>query len=70
MDLRAVTQSAINEAGGGAKLARALKLHRQAVYQWSRVPAEHVFTVEKLTGIPRHKLRPDLYPAERERAVS
>lgn len=67
MNMRAVTKKAIKNAGGGAKLASVLNLKRQAIYQWQRVPAEHVATVEQITGIPRHELRPDLYPAERER---
>lgn len=36
-----------------------------------RVPAERVLDVERQTGIPRHRLRPDLYPdpaLERARA--
>jgi DNA-binding transcriptional regulator YdaS (Cro superfamily) len=52
----------------GAALARALKLTRQAIYQWKRVPSDHVLQVERITGVPRQRLRPDLYPRERERA--
>lgn len=35
-----------------------------AVFKWERgrVPAERVLDVERVTGIPRHELRPDLYP--------
>jgi DNA-binding transcriptional regulator YdaS (Cro superfamily) len=66
MNMRAVTKKAVKQAGGGAKLATALNLKRQAVYQWQRIPADHVNTVERITGIPRHELRPDLYPRERE----
>ena len=58
---RAVKQ-AVRAAGGGVVLARHLHLRRQAIYQWRRVPAEHVLKVERFTRIPRHKLRPDLYP--------
>lgn len=62
--MREAAEVAVEAAGGGAALARALNLKsRQAVYQWSRVPAEHVLKVEKITGMPRHVLRPDLYPA-------
>lgn len=49
---------------GGAKLAKALGLTRQAVYQWQLVPPQHVIEVEKLTGVSRHELRPDIYPEE------
>ena len=39
----------------------------QAIQAWlkkNRVPAERVLAVEKATGVPRHQLRPDLYPPE------
>lgn len=66
MDKRDQTKAmkkAIQQAGGGAALARSLGLRsRQAVYMWDRVPAAHVLKVEVASGVPRHKLRPDLYP--------
>lgn len=45
-------------------LAKALGVTPGAVWQWSqkRVPAERVLEVERITGIPRHEMRPDLYP--------
>lgn len=57
-------QRAIAIAGGGAALARRLTISAQAVSQWSRVPASRVIEVEAATGgqVPRHVLRPDLYP--------
>lgn len=66
-DLRAAVNEAKQAAGGGSKLARALGLRRQAVYQWDKVPPGHVLRVEEVTGVPRHRLRPDLYPEDRER---
>lgn len=38
-----------------------------AICKWERkrVPAERVLDVERITGISRHDLRPDLYPLER-----
>jgi DNA-binding transcriptional regulator YdaS (Cro superfamily) len=47
-------------------IARAIGRSHGAVWQWKEVPAEHVAAVESVTGIPRHKLRPDLYPIARE----
>lgn len=49
-------------------LARDLKLNRSSITLWGlrRVPAERVIEVEKLTGIPRHEIRPDIYPAPAE----
>ena len=46
------------------KLAVELGITHSAVSQWRRVPAERVLAVERLTGVSRHDLRPDLYPQE------
>lgn len=46
---------------GPQELGKALKISRQAVAKWTRVPAERVVDVERATGIPREKLRPELY---------
>lgn len=54
---------AAQKVGGMAQLAAKLGIARQAIYQWSRIPAERVVDVERVTGIPRAELRPDLYEA-------
>lgn len=63
----------LREAGvtNVAELAHRMGLKRQTLYQWERVPERHILTIERLTGIPRHLIRPDLYetytpPAPRE----
>ena len=43
------------------KIAKALGITPQAIYRWSHVPAVHVLTVEKLSGVSRHHLRPDVF---------
>jgi Bacterial toxin YdaS len=43
-------------------VARKLRISRQAVYAWTRVPAEHVLEIAQSTGLTPHQLRPDLYP--------
>jgi len=43
-------------------LAMGLGMTKQGIYLWRRVPAEHVLNVERLSGVSRGKLRPDLYP--------
>lgn len=55
-----------------SKLARGLGITHGAVSQWGSVPAERVLDVEKLTGISRHDLRPDIYgpPIADEQAAS
>lgn len=48
-----------------ASLARLVGVNRSTFLRWEerRVPAERVLDVERVTGVPRHELRPDLYPA-------
>ena len=43
-------------------LAKTLQVTPQAISQWVRVPVMHVLKIEQLTGVPRHELRPDVYP--------
>lgn len=43
-------------------IARELGLTHGTISQWKAVPVHHVLDVERLTGIPRHELRPDIYP--------
>jgi hypothetical protein len=50
------------ERGLISRIAEALGITRGAVSKWNRVPAERVLVVEDVTGIPRHELRPDIYP--------
>ena len=37
------------------------KISPQAISQWDKVPAKRVLEVEKITGISRHVLRPDIF---------
>lgn len=65
-DLAAIARDAIAKAGGGADLARALKVSRASVQKWktTRIPAERVPEVASITGLAPHQLRPDLkWPA-------
>lgn len=52
----------LNERGLRLKIARTLGITHGAVYQWQQIPAQRVLEVERITGIPRSRLRPDLYP--------
>jgi hypothetical protein len=47
--------------GTAARIARAVGISRTAVWNWRHVPADHVLDIEKLLGIPRHLIRPDIY---------
>lgn len=42
-------------------LSKALGLSRAAVSQWSTVPVGRLLDVERITGIPREQIRPDLF---------
>lgn len=58
-------QRAIRLAGGYAAVAQLLRMEsRQAVYMWTRrrLPAEHCINLERVSGVPRHELRPDIFP--------
>jgi len=50
-----------------AKTAKALGITRAAVVKWRQVPPARVHAVSRVTGLPPHRLRPDLFP-EPERA--
>ena len=58
-------EEAARKFGGRSKLAAALGISPQAVYKWQQVPPMRVIAVERLTGVSRHRLRPDLYPQDR-----
>lgn len=63
-DLPEILIEAIEAAGGIKTLARALGINHQAFYSWKEIPPGRVIAIEKITGIPRSRLRPDLYPVE------
>lgn len=65
-------ERAAEKAGGQSALARMLGYTPQAVQRMcatGRVKAELVLKIEKLTGVSRHALRPDLYPKEKAEAA-
>ena len=43
-----------------ARIAEQLGISGAAVRAWETVPLEHLLEVERITGIDRAKLRPDL----------
>lgn len=57
------TQTAIAKAGGQRALARELGISAQAITNWTiiGVAAKQVLNVERVTGVSRYKLRPDIF---------
>lgn len=70
MDFREYTA----QRGQATRIAKALGITHSAVLQWAerQVPAERALDVERLTGISRHVLRPDVFgpPPEGEPAAN
>lgn len=48
-----------------AQLAAIFGVHKTTVMRWEDggPPPERVLEIERATGVPRHELRPDIYPA-------
>lgn len=51
--------------GLSASLAKHLNISKQAVSDWKKVPIGRLADVEDFTGIPRERLRPDLFARRR-----
>ena len=64
--------AAIEVAGSASELAKRLGMVKSAIGNWRRreggVPARHVSTVCRHTGLAPHVVRPDLFPAPGEAA--
>lgn len=57
---------AVSKMKSRSELARKIGVSDVAILYWERgqVPAGRVLEVERLTGVSRHELRPDIYPQE------
>jgi len=51
----------IKFAGSSKALAQMLGVTAQAISQWHRVPPARVMEIERLTGVSRYDLRPDIF---------
>ena len=49
-----------------ALLAQAVGISRQAVRLWRTIPPEHVLLIERLTGVSRYRIRPDIFGPEQK----
>jgi len=52
---------AIEAVGTKYRLAKLLGIWPSSVLRWHHIPSERIIEVERVTGIDRAKLRPDLY---------
>ena len=63
--MRATILKAIEAIGGQKSLAQSLNIHPSLVNQWvcnrRPVAAHHVLSIERITGVSRHDLRPDVF---------
>ncbi|MHA6684466.1 Cro/CI family transcriptional regulator [Mesorhizobium sp. A556] len=55
--------------GTKSRLAEALNITPGAIAQWKQVPPDRAIDVERVTGISRHLLRPDVFGAVPGRAA-
>jgi DNA-binding transcriptional regulator YdaS (Cro superfamily) len=58
-------QMAIEAAGSAAALADSLGVSRAVVslWKWRGIPPGHCLKIHRITNVPLHQLRPDIYPA-------
>jgi DNA-binding transcriptional regulator YdaS (Cro superfamily) len=56
---------ACEKAGGVRALGRAIGINYQNIQSWKTIPAHWIVPIEEATGIPREKLRPELYRSNR-----
>lgn len=59
--MRSALKRAIKIGGGPAKVSDRLGVSRTSPYSWKKCPVHHVLQLEALTGISRHRLRPDIF---------
>jgi DNA-binding transcriptional regulator YdaS (Cro superfamily) len=67
--MRRAIEIAVEKKGSRQAVAEALGITRQAMQQWDtadgkyRVPPRHVLGLERMSGVSRYELRPDIYGA-------
>lgn len=73
MTTQPALQKAIATLGGQVKLADAIQTSQQNVSNWLRtgkVAPDKVILIEKVTGVSRYELRPDIYPPEESKQAA
>ena len=54
-------RAAIDAVGTRYRLAKLVGVTPTAVLAWTRVPNDRIIDVERVTGVDREELRPDLF---------
>lgn len=61
-------RKAVAIAGGQASLAREIGTKQQNIWAWlqkgGRVPAEFAAPIERVTGVSKQELRPDIFEGQ------
>jgi DNA-binding transcriptional regulator YdaS (Cro superfamily) len=67
-----VVDEVIAGAGGLFSLAAKMGVSHQAVQKWRKtgVPPKRVLKAEAVSGVPRYRVRPDIYPPSDSRSLS
>jgi len=63
--MSSILQRAVELAGGQTALAKRIGKTQGHISKWLQrdfIPPDAVLAIERATGIPRHELRPDIYP--------
>lgn len=71
--MRTALKAAVERRGSLTEVARLLGITRQAIGQWESVPPKHVLGLERLSGVSRYAIRPDIYgpePASKEETTT
>jgi hypothetical protein len=64
--VRHVLEKAVQKLGSRTDVAKAIGVKRQAFDQWEKdgqVPAKRVLAMERISGVSRYDMRPDIYGA-------
>ena len=68
MEAEQIITKAIQISGSQSAVARQLGISQPRLWYWLNkgqlVPAEYVLSFEKITGISRQEIRPDIYPKD------
>jgi DNA-binding transcriptional regulator YdaS (Cro superfamily) len=65
--MKQALKQAVTIAGSSKLLGEGIGVTAERVRMWlhrDNLPAEYVIAIERITGVSRHELRPDIYPKE------